>query len=62
MLSIGASTKPGTSRRGAETSDHMQGDGYMGAQPEQPTRQGLVGNQQATKAQHVAIGRPARRA
>lgn len=62
VLSLGGSTKPGTGRRGAETSDHMQGDGYLEAQPEPPTRQGLVGNQQATKAQHVAIGRPARMA
>ena len=62
VLSAGGSTSPGIGRRGADTTDPMQGDGHLEAQPEQPTRQGFVGNQQATKAQHVAIGRPARRA
>ena len=62
VLSAGGSTRPGTGRRGADTTDPMQGDGHLEAQPEQPTRQGFVGIQQATKAQHVAIGRPARRA
>ena len=60
--SPGASTNPGEGRRGAEAGDRMQGGGSLQAQPEPLTRQGFADNQQATKAQHVAIGRPARRA
>ena len=60
--SHGASTSAGSGRRGGEPVAHVPGGGHLHAQPEPPSRQGLSADQHVAKAQHVAIGRPARRA